>query len=58
MGTALALTSARRPHGIVDQVIGGATLTAFAVPGFWLAQIASMVLILRMRRDTAPALLT
>lgn len=47
LGVLLGVVAARRPSGILDQVIGGITLTAFAVPGFWLAQIAIVVLVLR-----------
>lgn len=47
VGIALGLTSARRPNGFIDHAIGALTLTAFAVPGFWLAQLAILVLILR-----------
>ena len=40
VGVWLGVVAARRPSGVMDHVIGAATLTAFAIPGFWLAQLA------------------
>lgn len=46
-GIALGLVAARRPQGALDQAIGVVTLAAFAIPGFWLAQLAIAFLVLR-----------
>lgn len=47
VGVLLGLVAARRPSGVADQTIGAVTLAAFAVPGFWLAQVAILILVLR-----------
>lgn len=47
LGVALGVVAARRPSGVLDHAIGGVTLVAFAIPGFWLAQIAIVFLVLR-----------
>jgi len=54
MGTALGLSSlggillgtlaARRPFGPVDLTVSGGSLLGYALPGFWLAQVALLVL--------------
>lgn len=47
VGILLGVVAARRPSGLLDHAIGAVTLTAFAVPGFWLAQVAILVVALR-----------
>lgn len=47
IGIGLGVVAARRPYGLLDNFIGGATLTAFAIPGFWLAQMSILFLVLR-----------
>lgn len=47
IGVALGVVAARRPSGWLDHLIGGVTLAAFAIPGFWLAQLAIIYLVLR-----------
>ena len=47
VGILLGVVAARRPSGPLDQAIGAVTLAAFAIPGFWLAQVAILVLVLR-----------
>jgi peptide/nickel transport system permease protein len=49
VGIMLGVVAARRPFGLLDHAIGAVTLTAFAVPGFWLAQVAILVLVLRWK---------
>jgi peptide/nickel transport system permease protein len=44
----LGILSARRPFGPLDTSIGGISLIAYAVPAFWLAQIAILILALRL----------
>lgn len=48
VGIWLGVVAARRPSGVLDHAIGAATLTAFAMPGFWLAQLAIIFLVLRL----------
>lgn len=48
VGTGLGVIAARRPAGILDHLIGGASLVAYAIPGFWLAQLAIIFLVLRL----------
>lgn len=45
-GVALAIRAAKRPHGPFDSATGLAALLAFAIPGFWLGQMAILVLAL------------
>lgn len=47
-GIALAIRAAKRPHGPFDSVVGMAALLGFAVPGFWLGQMAILVLALQL----------
>jgi peptide/nickel transport system permease protein len=47
VGILLGVQAARRESGFIDHAIGVTTLTAFAVPGFWLAQLAILFLVLR-----------
>lgn len=57
-GTALAFSSvfalllgslaARRPFGKLDSTINGVSLLAYAIPAFWLAQIAILIFALRL----------
>lgn len=49
MGIGLGMIAARRPSGALDQAIGAVTMIAFAIPGFWLAQLAIIFLVLRLR---------
>ncbi len=49
VGIVLGVVAARKPSGLVDHAIGAATLTAFAIPGFWLAQLAILFLVLRWK---------
>lgn len=49
VGILLGTLAARRESGLVDHAISGVTLAAFAVPGFWLAQLAILFLVLRWR---------
>lgn len=46
-GILLGVAAARRPHGWLDHGISTVTLIAYAVPGFWLAQLAIIYLVLR-----------
>lgn len=47
MGVALAVRAAKRPGGPLDSAAGLAALLGFAVPGFWLGQMAILLLALR-----------
>lgn len=47
VGVLLGALAARREAGLLDHAISGVTLTAFAIPGFWLAQLAILLLVLR-----------
>lgn len=47
-GILLGLVAVRRPHGWVDQCISTISLIAYAVPGFWLAQLAIIYLVIRL----------
>lgn len=47
MGMALGVVSAGRPNSFVDHAIGAGSLAGFAVPSFWLGQIAILVLVLQ-----------
>jgi peptide/nickel transport system permease protein len=42
-GILLGVLAARRPFGLVDFVVSVGTLLGYAVPGFWLAQLAILV---------------
>ena len=63
-GTALVLSvlggilmgawAARRPHGPVDAGVTGTALLGYAVPGFWLGQVA--ILLLAVRWQIFPAI--
>ncbi len=46
-GVALGALAARRPYRALDLTVTGAGLVGFAVPAFWLAQLAVLVLGLR-----------
>lgn len=48
LAVALGVISARRPFGRVDTSINGISLVAYAIPAFWLAQIAILILALRL----------
>lgn len=48
-GTCLGKAAARRPGGPVDLGVTGSALVAHAIPGFFLAQVAILVLGLRWR---------
>lgn len=48
LGVALAVRAARRPGGPFDAVTGLAALVGFALPGFWLGQMAILLLALRL----------
>ena len=45
----LGILSARRPFGRLDATINGVSLIAYAIPAFWLAQIAMLILALRLK---------
>lgn len=47
VGLALGLLAARRPSGPADVLISTGTLLGFAVPSFWLAQLAVFLVVLR-----------
>ncbi len=47
-GILLGVAAANRPHGKLDNAISTATLVAYAVPSFWLAQLAIIWLVLRV----------
>lgn len=47
-GVALAVRASKRPHGPFDSATGLAALAGFAMPGFWLGQMAILVLALRL----------
>jgi peptide/nickel transport system permease protein len=42
-GVALGAIAARRPYGYVDLSVNGASLVWYAIPNFWLAQLALLV---------------
>ncbi len=42
-GVVLGALAARRPFGVFDLGVNGASLVGYAVPGFWLAQLALLV---------------
>jgi len=48
VGIALALRAARRPRGPFDSAVSLAALMGFALPGFWLGQMAILLLALRL----------
>ena len=48
LGVALALRAARRPRGPFDSAASVAALLGFAIPGFWLGQMAILLLALRL----------
>ncbi len=48
IGIVLGVVAARRPSGVTDHVIATTSLVAFAVPGFWLAQLAIILFVLRV----------
>ena len=47
-GILLGVAAARRPHGWLDHGISAVTLLIYAIPGFWLAQLAIIYLVLRL----------
>ena len=47
LGVALAVRAAKRPRGPLDSAVGVAALVGFAIPGFWLGQMAILLLALR-----------
>src|SRR5579884_2070844 len=49
LGLLLGLVAARRPGGAIDLAIGTGSLLGFAVPGFWLAQLAVIAFALHLR---------
>lgn len=48
-GILLGMASARRPSGAVDAGVRGLVLVGYAVPGFWLAELAILFFGLRLR---------
>lgn len=48
-GVFLAVIAVRRPFGWLDRGINTSTLVAYSLPGFWLAQLAILYLVLRVR---------
>jgi len=48
LGVALAVRAAKRPRGPFDSVTSLGALLGFAVPGFWLGQMAILLLALRL----------
>lgn len=46
-GVVLAVRAAQRPRGPLDTTVSVAALVGFAVPGFWLGQMAILLLALR-----------
>lgn len=44
----LGILAARRPFGKTDAVINGASLVAYAIPAFWLAQIVILIFALHL----------
>ncbi len=54
IGIALGRASARRPGSAFDSGVMTATLVGYAIPGFWLGQIA--VIIVGLRLDLLPVL--
>lgn len=48
LGVALAVRAAKRPGGPLDTAAGLAAVLGFAVPGFWLGQMAILLLALRL----------
>lgn len=48
LGVALAVRAAKRPRGRFDSVTSLAALVGFAIPGFWLGQMAILVMALRL----------
>jgi len=48
LGVALAVRAAKRPGGALDSITGLAALVGFAIPGFWLGQMAILLLALRL----------
>jgi len=48
LGIALAIRAARRPRGTFDSTTSLAALVGFAIPGFWLGQMAILLLALRL----------
>ena len=47
-GLLLGLTTARRPFGRLDFVVNTASLIGYALPAFWLAQMAVLVFAMRL----------
>lgn len=52
LGIVLAVRAARRPRGVVDSTVNATALVCFAIPGFWLGQMA--ILLLALRLDLLP----
>ncbi len=48
-GILMGMASARRPSSVVDAGVRGLVLVGYAVPGFWLAEMAILFLGLRLR---------
>lgn len=48
IGVSAGLAAARRPRTMFDQALNASALVAYAVPGFWLAQIAIIFLVFRL----------
>lgn len=44
VGITMGVLAARRPHGWADLTLRGVALTGYAVPSFWLAQVAVLLL--------------
>ena len=49
LGILLAVAAVRRPFGLLDKAINTLMLIVYAVPGFWIAQLAIFYLVLRLR---------
>jgi len=49
VGVALALRAAKKPNGALDRATSVAALLGFGIPGFWLGQMAILVLALQLR---------
>ena len=48
LGVALAVRAAKRPRGAFDSIAGLGALLGFALPGFWLGQMAILLLAFRL----------
>ena len=49
LGLLLGMVAARRPGGVIDLAVGTGSLIGFALPGFWLAQLAVILVALHLR---------